>query len=834
MLCLFPTLSVPGIQDVEIFRDSKDRYQFYVLRGVPRIARDVAGNPMLSYLFLTRAAELAYESDAGKGQVEYQLGQLLLTTDLWLSDEEHTQIRKYLAEILAKESHPFVWMYRKLLKIPFFPRPTFDESAIKLGPVNTWKRGSSSIEILEGLGDTFQRSTSGEIKPSLIGNNAASHYATFGQEGSQVFIDAMEKGLKMLKKGDEDVAVPLQAIVRYDLTGYALVPSLEIKIYANSLDMYNFFQSEWNSHREKWISDINYRRRYGYWYGWRTYYGYDYEYTSGAVISDTDIRQITEKAMDSKVINITITDYGEVAANSEEIRQLENQVKSSMLNLVTNTIIPKFFEQAPLSERPSEDEESEIPPEEDPDKSNKKVAVQTYYFRNGLDASKVSFLNFNFKQNKAVEFNRYPNGTLVGQLTREELESAIKRIDISQIEAVPLEVQIRVNADFEADNIFAVLVHITYSQRDHKTGLVRENSRSYEYLTGEESNTFRVTMARNARGELIDSYNVVARISYKGTSEAPPPIKLNKISERSLVISYEKLGFVTVGIGAGDVDWEEVKEIIVNLTYLAEPNKPDTKKEIRLTQDNPEGDWKCYTYGNDTKEYEYSVRYIYRFNEEASVAPQRETKDTLIIDDNLMGRVKASFDVSIDNHIQDVKVEVVYEDMTFQIKEEYSQWFQESGTWDWVIRKREGATNKFSYRHIVTYKGEEGEGGLTITSPWIMAESKEDIPIIKYRRYRKSLIVDANLLDWDKWMMAFITVRFKDDEYGYFREKTIRLNKEHKVDLSFKVLAFDPKDNQFEYDLTLAGETDTIMLNGQVTDRGFILLSEQLLTPQET
>ena len=64
--------------------------------------------------------------------------------------------------------------------------------------------------------------------------------------------------------------------------------------------------------------------------------------------------------------------------------------------------------------------------------------------------------------------------------------------------------------------------------------------------TGAEVYTFRVTMARNEKGELMDFYNAEAKISYVGTAISPPPIELKNISDRQLVVSYDKLGFITV------------------------------------------------------------------------------------------------------------------------------------------------------------------------------------------------------------------------------------------------------------------------------------------------
>ena len=109
---------------------------------------------------------------------------------------------------------------------------------IKLSTPNTWKDGTARLELLEGLGETFKKQSSSEVKPSLNGSNSASFYATFGIEGAQIYFDALTKGFS----GDEEDITPLQAIVRYELTGFAFIPNLEVKVTGNSTQIYDYMQ----------------------------------------------------------------------------------------------------------------------------------------------------------------------------------------------------------------------------------------------------------------------------------------------------------------------------------------------------------------------------------------------------------------------------------------------------------------------------------------------------------------------------------------------------------------------------------------------------------------
>ncbi|NLB25341.1 MAG: hypothetical protein GX820_01460, partial [Bacteroidales bacterium] len=249
MLMLFPTIKVPGLDDIEIFPDHEKQDVFYVLRGRPRIATDENDNPQLSFNFFSRNADIAYASSSNKELIESQLGQLLFTTDLSISKEEHKIIVDYLTSVITDSKNKFTILVNKLRKsrLQKLTLSSANKPVIKLGTPNTWKDGTAKLELLEGLGETFKKQSSAEVKPSLVGSNAASFYSTFGIEGAQIYYDALTKGYT----GDEKEITPLQAIVRYDLKGYAFVPNIEVKVSGSSTQIYDFMQTYREDYEKK-------------------------------------------------------------------------------------------------------------------------------------------------------------------------------------------------------------------------------------------------------------------------------------------------------------------------------------------------------------------------------------------------------------------------------------------------------------------------------------------------------------------------------------------------------------------------------------------------------
>ena len=816
MLMLFPTIKVPGLDDIEIFRDNEDTTLFYALRGRPKIAIDEQGTPQLSFNFFSRNADIAYASSTNKDLIESQLGQLLFTTDLSVTKEEHETIVTYLEGILGNSNDRFVTIYHKFLRRPILTT-VGTKPIIKLGTPNTWKEGTARLEILEGLGDTFKKQSSAEVKPALIGSNSASFYATFGIEGAQIYYDALTKG----HSGEGDQITPLQAIVRYDLTGYAFVPNLEIRVTANSSQIFTkmeSFQADYVKNRRGTLKIET------------SLFSRKVTDSRSVYASKTDIAKLVEQMIDSKVINIEITDFGDVAANSQEIKDIETNLRTSLMDMIMNTIIPNFFKTAFEGSSDTQGDGSTTPTAtvapspstgisaSEMDRPN----VESHYlFKNNVDKTKITSLDFHFKKNGTVEFRRYPNGTLITNLNETQLKSLVKHIDISSPEVQVLTVQVGVNADFTNDNIHSIIVNIKYSQRDHKTNVVRENSKSFLYKIGDEINTFRVTMARNEKGQLLDFYKIEAKISYKGTAESPPPIVLENVSDRSLVVSYDKLGFISVNCIAGDIDWTIIKEVIVNLEYPSASSQSDTKKEIRLLQDSPNGSWRCFMHGNKAKDYTYQVRYILHDGQENLGEIKSDTRDTLLIDDLLTGRAKASFDVIIDtNTVKTAKVEILYEDTKLGVKEEFSKWFSNTETWDWAMRLRQGGVDVFKYRYFVEYAD-----NIVYTSPWAEARTDEDIPPIHLRRYPKSLTIDGGLLDWNAYKVVYVSVKYFDEGKNYLKQENIRLDSNSFL-TSFDILAFDPEAKAFKYSLKFAkSDGAQVTVDEEENNSGLLILN---------
>ena len=824
MLSLTDKFTIPGISNVDFYFDHKKRDTFYAIRSTPLIKRDQDNKLAFSYNLIARNAEIAYASSANKDLVETQLGQLLLTVDLALTDDEEKTALDYLRKMLNNnKKSPLLRRHLRRYRL----KPQTKKIEPKIAAPN-WKNGTVTLNVLSGFGDTFTKSSSEVVKPSLVGWNSASLYASYGVEAASLMYQALSEGVKDDEGNNEKT--PLLATVNYTGLAIGYIANMEIKVFARSTDVYNFLETQNN----EFIRDVKQgRRTRTRKFMGKTVYKKTTTFDRKVDIDKSEIHSLVETMRQNKVIRVEVNDDLVTGERSQEEKEAQQALMANIMDMVTNTIIKTFFETAFIEDENTSEEGTT--PQAGPGSTSEEAKKfdhvkdqnHSYYFKNDISRNKISNISFHFKKNSTVEFQVNPSGSLLAQLTDSERKAAVRILDVSSPEIQMLEVQVKVNADFETDNIHSVIVNLSYKQKDHKTGIVRQNARSFLFENGTEVHTFRVSMARNANGELIDYYKAEAKISYRGTADAPPPIVLDNISDRVLNISYDKLGFITTKVSVGDIDWAVVKEAIVDLEYIAEPNKPDSKKQIRLTQESPLGNWKCFMYGHKDKSYRYKKKWIYLDGTQSESEYITDTRETLVIDDDLVGRVKASFDVLMDpNYVTAAKVEVLYKDEANAVNEEFSKWFTGSETWDWNMRLREGASNQFQYRYFAQFTD-----GLVKTSEWKTATSDENIDPIDLKRYKKTLTVDGGMLDWTKWKVVYVNVQHNDLENKYLKEETIRITSEDFMK-TFEIMAFSPGSNVFEYTLKFAGNDQMIDLDAETIKGGILLLKNPEGTDQ--
>lgn len=782
MLAYFMNFTVPGVRDVVIFRDHADAQLFRILNDRPRIAVDSkTGTPLFNFTLFSRNIEIAYASATENQPVETQLGALNMTVDLSVSDGEMKLIRAYLTDVLKKErSTPSG--YNKLYKV------STTGTDPRVGYID-WLTGSVRLDMLEGLGTTFKRSSSPETMPTLHGTNKAALYATFGSEGAQLMWGSLNPKAGSGNKPEES---PIQANITYKLEGLARLPGLRVSVNANGSTVYKELRK-----RGTVIEQVGNSR-------W-TY---------------PQITELTKQLVDSRAIDIKWDDFGIPASDpaSDEIKQ---QLEQAVMGVITNQIVGMFFSTFELQGLKDEDLGTTFT-HTTGGKPGSRLWLNEY------KESFVQNISFTMEKSQNFRFPAVPQTSLLPSLTPEQRTQLVRVIDVGSPEIRVLTVHIYTQADFKTDKIANITATLSYRQFDTLVNAWVEASESFVFRTGEETFTFRTRLAKDSKGRLLDQYDAKAQINYIGTSQAPQPIELKNISERALTFSYDRLGYIKVEAQAGDIDWKQIKDVFINFVYDAAQNEPDAKGSIHLTEQVLKGQWSCSKHGRTSNEYSYEVAYVFQDLRELKENRRRDSRGALVIDDSLVGRLRRTFDVAVDpGTVGSVALKVRYDDPP-NPPEETRHLFPSTGSWEYVRAVGEGDPLDLHYSYDVQYT----DGQLENVG-WTKLRPTDELRTIQTRRFKMGIMIDGGGLDWTKWRMAHVEITYEDKAHSYLKIEPVRITEESQFQI-VEVMAFAPDARQYGFHATLVplggGEPIEVPSEpGQTEKKTGILLLETLV-----
>lgn len=780
MLAYFMNFTVPGVRDVVVFRDHADAQQFYLLNDRPRIASDSrTGLPLFNFTLFSRNLEIAYASAAPNQPVENQLGALNMTVDLSVPEGDMSRIRGYLEKLLTDEiRQPSA--FNRLYEV----RTTGTEP--RIGYVD-WLGGTVRLDLLEGLGTTFKRASSPETMPTLHGSNKAALWATFGAEGAQLMWGSLH--------ADEDAAAAaqstMQANITYKLEALGRLPGIRVSVTAHSDAVYRELRKRTTVFEQVGDSRWTYPQ----------------------------ISELTKMLVDSRTIDIRWDDYG-VPASDPAADTIKQQLEQSVMGVITNQIVGLFFTAFQFKGLSNEDLGTTFT-HTTGGKPGSRLWLNEY--KEGFQQD----ISFTMQKSQNFRFPAAPQTSLLPNLTPEQRQQLVKVVDVGSPEVRVMTVQVYTNADFKTDRIANITATLSYRQFDTLVNDWIETSESYVFRTGEETFLFRTRLARDEQGRLIDSYDAKAQVNYIGVSQSPPPIELKDITDRALTFSYDRLGYVKVEVQAGDIDWTQIKDVYVDLSYDAAPNEPDARGTVHLSEQVLKGPWSTSKHGHASNSYSYTVRYLFKDGREHSDKLRRDERGTLVVHDALVGRLRRTFDVSLDPAtVASVGLKVRYENPPAQ-PDEARHLFTETGSWEYVRPLGEAAPTAIDYAYDIQYKD-----GQVDRIGWKTLTPDQDLPALQARRYKFGIGVDGGGLDWTQWRVVLVDLVYRDDAHEYLRQESLRITKEAPYQ-TLEVLAFAPSAREYEYHATLVplggGEPVEVPPPGELRRKTGVLLLETLV-----
>jgi hypothetical protein len=783
MLTPFMNFRVADVPDVTIFRDHADPQQFYVIPERPRIATDARTNlPVFAFTLFSRNVDIAYAA-AKDGIVESQLGQLELTVDLSITDEELKKIQAYCTTMLTEEmSNPS--SYNKLYRV------STTANRANIG-YPSWQEGTCKLVMLEGSPSSFKKSSSSEVKPSLEGANTAALWASLGTEGAQLLWETLKK-----KAGPAGGAVETSssyATVYYSVKILSRLPALRVTVKANGKTVYEEIR------KKTTVMETDGKTTFTY----------------------PQISELTKSLKDTRAIDIQWEDWG--IPDSEKPSDFETKLESEVLNIITQQIASKFFSEFQVKGIQDDDLGETF--------THLKIGAKgSRLWLNDYKEEWDSDMGFTFERSNNYVFEKAPQGSLLVQLADEQIDKLVRVVDVGTPEVQFMTINAYTNADFVADSIAQINVSLSYRQFDVTTQKWEERADSFVFRTGKEVFTFHLRLARDGKGKLIDKYDAKAQVFYVGADDRQKAIELKNVTERALTFSYARLGYVKVDVQAGDIDWSQIDRVFIDFVYDSASDQPDAKKSIELNEKHLSDVWICSKHDQTSNRYSYKVRYHFKNGDEVSSASVSDERGSLAIHDTLVGRLRRTFDVVMDSQTVDsVLVKVRYDDPPNPLDEERHT-FTGTGSWDFVRALRQGGPQALRFGYTVQYKD------MSEDVPEVEIQPTDDLPTIKVRRYRFSIYVDGGGVDWTKWRVVIVELTYRDDAHGYVKiDDAIRVTQADNLK-SMEVQAFAPDARSYEYRVKFVPKDPSLGVlefpagGGAATGTGLLLL-ETLTTP---
>ncbi|CAE7340480.1 unnamed protein product, partial [Symbiodinium pilosum] len=741
--------SAPEVPYVDIYRDHAEPDKFYLLSGLPRIATNAeTGEPMFSFHMFARNIEMALAS-AGEGPVEYQLGQMYATVDLTIPPDDQAKIMDFLRALLRRESREGSG-YRDLIGA----RGRFTEPRIA---TPYWESGTVQLNILDGLGPTFTKASIGQSTPSLTGYNQATVWATLGTEGAQLLWETLRGNLE---PASGDGALPIQAAVQYSLKGWARVPALNVSVEADSEVVYEELRKRTR------IKETSGNKTWTY----------------------PQIKELTKELEASDVIEIVWDDWAPPDGDKQEI---QSQITTQMLNMVSNQIANSFFQPAAVSGPELEELGATFT-------HSREGGVQgSLLWLDEFEHSVTRHIGFSLKQSTNTSFLHTPQTSMMSALTPQQVERHVRLIPLDSPEVRILEVPVNANADFERDGIASIDFEITYDQFDEATDRQIKQVMAERFTKGDETFVFRTRMARDRNGRLLDSYDVKAKLVYFASTESPEPIEYKDISDRQLTLSYDRLGYLRVSVQAGDIDWTKIESVFVDLDYQgARASANDAV--VKLTEAENTGVWQTPRRGSLTRHYSYTVKYKYKDGNELTTRPQRSDSETLVIHDNLASSLRRFFNVIVDpNSVENVILRIRY-DGGGGAPVEIARDFNQTESWEYIQSVAEGAPREFIYSYIIQFK----DGHITESEDITVGED-DDVEPIHARRYPMDIFIDGGGLDWTQWRLATVQITYHDPEFNFTDSKSAdRITRDSNF-TTVPLELFHPSRRTYSYEVNL-------------------------------
>lgn len=527
----------------------------------------------------------------------------------------------------------------------------------------------------------------------------------YGNNVTAVTIELTDLGATVAEQALQGQGGVVQ--VCYDLTCAVKLPNVKIDGYFHASQFYSFYQeidTEWNL----WSED-SYRET------------------------------IREKLIQSEAMSLVVDGGPFGASNPDLMAELRNWAQGSLEDAIERNMISAA---TPVSE-----EDRDLPD-----------GIEDV--TRDISNHKISDVQIHVREKAVIEWNPAPQGTLPNITSLEDLEGrpiswSDHATTVSADDPFFQELRIRasVNADFEALPLHSVDVSLKYDSDDGEK-IVGQSVKSPNDVVKLDA------YIKDGNRKFQYAY----KVNYRGADRALET-DWTETDSPFLTINVGDLGYLEVGVQAGDIDFEQVKSVFVVMKYEdpAAGVEP-IEDQLTLTKDSRSHQaFKRIIYARAKRPFRYTATYHMADGKELTSGEISSRARQVFINDpfSAIRTINLRTWGNLEDHVQTIYLDLEYVDEANDYRKVHSVALSKGHPfedWGFPVIRESGTTLIYRGEYIL-FNGERRPIPPTETTDRTLLFGLEPPDKVQL-----SVEVLADLIDFEQVKLVKVALEYRDPD----------------------------------------------------------------------
>lgn len=746
------------IAKCSVFRDDTDVLAFYAMPQSPRVALDENGKPIFSLVQYRRDVSQLTEEER---RTKLGGGLLTLSVELTLTEDEEQEIRRSIAADPKLRAALELSSYRRWWVEEIRKDQAQLAKALKLGAVPI-SDGTVGIAVLGETGaeaGEFVATLVGAGKVSMTGRQRAAIMAKLTLDGSVLLMEMVERKLAAIRVG-------------YDLTFNHRLDAVRMSVWCHAQKAYKSIQEQFASLKD----NASWSEKHS---GNSSYYTFSHDESN----SGRNLVNKVATASESSGVDI-IPEAGADVLPPEQIAELQK---------IGYDMIKDFLAATFLTWQPGAGDVAKEEPE-----LSTQLATQNgkeyghhgieYYHLKEWNESMSADLAFNLRQKAVVKGFLGPQDNLANLLGNQSPDDFITKIDLDADWFKYLDVQVICTADFDQDPIDLITATLSYKARGPQ-GDVNE-MKSFSFKKDTPTGRFATFLA----GPDLRLYDYEYEVHYKGSSATWKGT--GRHDGDVLVLDTDRLGVLRVNVQVGLVDWEQIRQVHVKLSYGAGSDRKET--EFTLDKEKQTQTWVEAIGKPVDAPYTCEVSWVDKNNQRLADAPITSRSPQLVLNQPLgeAMEVVVSPAGTFGELLSQVVVALRYKDGAHDYLVDDVFTFAKSEPKIWKVPLRDKNVRNYEYRVTVFYTD-----GVTREDEWRPTD-KAILAVGDPFGYRVQISPYLLKNPAGQWAFAVVRLRFEDAQEGIRAQKDLEITDFAKP-LFWRFRTGAPDRHTYRYEVSL-------------------------------